>query len=276
MVGVADHAAAASARAGKDGVVDALFVELLKQHVARSANRGHGFHLRRLGAVIAVTGGATGGGEIAAFGERFPVDAGFVFLKLIGGDLVGRHLRGVGVAARAGLADAQGVDRRRAVLDRADIVHAVAIDAGGDGGIAGGETFSVDAGLVELELVDAFARGVLAHVVGAAVAGSAKFWDGGARGLTLEALFLVHGDVGIVAGAVAAVAIGATQPVRNVDVILDQGGGALDGVINGGVAGHAGIRVGGAAWAYTRGEPQKEENNGCSHLKYPSRVKVKR
>src|SRR5450759_1476242 len=210
MVGVADHAATAAARGGEDGVVDALFVELLKQHVAGSANGGHGFHLRWLGAVVAVTGGATGGGEIAAFGERFPVDAGFVFLKLIGGDLVGCHLLRVGVAARAGLANAQGVDRRRAVLDRADIVYAVATDAGGDGGIAGGEALSVNAGLVELELIHTFAGGVLAHVVGAAMAVGTEFLDGCARGLTLEALFLIHGDVGIVAGAVAAVAIGAT------------------------------------------------------------------
>jgi hypothetical protein len=182
------------------------------------------------------------------------VDAGFVFLKLIGGDLVGRHLLGVGVAARAGLANVQRMDRRRAVLDRADIVHAVAIDAGGDGGIAGGEAFAVDAGLVELELIHAFARGVLAHVVGAAMAGGTEFRDGGAGGLTLEAFGLVHRDVGIVASAVATVAIGATQSVRDVDVILDQGGGALGGVIDGGMAGHAGIRGGGAAGD----EPQEE------------------
>ena len=113
MVGVADHAAAAAARAGEDGVVNALLVELLKQHVAASADGGHGFHLRRLGAVVAVTGGATGSGEIAALGERLPVDAGLVFLELIGGDLVGRHLLRVGVAVRAGLGDAQRMDRRR-------------------------------------------------------------------------------------------------------------------------------------------------------------------
>src|ERR1035438_3219173 len=83
MVGMADHAATTAARAGEDGVVDALFVKLLKQHVAGSANRGHGFHLRWLGAVVAVTGGAGGGGEIVSFGEPFPMDAGLVFLELI-------------------------------------------------------------------------------------------------------------------------------------------------------------------------------------------------
>jgi hypothetical protein len=86
----------------------------------------------------------------------------------------------------------------------------VAIDAGGDGGIAAGQAFPVDAGLVELELIHAFAGGVFAHVVRVAVAGGAEFRNGGARRLALESLFLVHGDIGVVARAVAAVAIGAT------------------------------------------------------------------
>src|ERR1039458_4861276 len=92
---------------------------------------------------------------------------------------------------------------------------------------------------VQLELVHAFARGVLAHVVRAAVAGGAEFRNGGARGLSLEAFLLVHGDVGIVAGRVAAVAIGATQAVGDVYVVLDEGGGAIGGVIDRGGAGPA-------------------------------------
>src|ERR1019366_10729384 len=93
-----------------------------------------------------------------------------------------------------------------------------------------------------------------------AMAGGAEFRDGGARGFTLEALFLVHGDVGIVAGAVAAVAIGATQSVCNMDVVLDQSGRALRGVIERGGAGHAGIRGGGAARDYPPREPPEGEN----------------
>src|ERR1039457_2795220 len=222
MVGVADHAAPAAARAGEYGVVDALFVELFKQHVAGSANGGHRFHLRRLGAMVAVTGSARGSGEVVAFGEPFPVHAGLVFLVLIGRDLVGRHLLRVGMAARAGLGDAQRIHWRRGILDRADVVHAVAIDAGGDGGIAGGETFSMDAGLVEFELIYALAGGVLAHVIRAAMAGGAELRNRGARRLTLEAFFLIHGGVGIVARRVAAVAIGATQAVGDVYVVLDE------------------------------------------------------
>jgi hypothetical protein len=152
----------------------------------------------------------------------------------------------------------------------------VAIDAGGDGGIAGGEALSVDAGLVKFELIHALLGGVLAHIVRAAMASGAEFRNGGACGLTPEALLLVHGDVWIVTGRVASVAIGATETVRDVDVILDEGGGAFGGVIDRGVAIHAGIRGVGAAWDYPRGEPQKEENDRSSHLKYPSRVKVKR
>ena len=60
------------------------------------------------------------------------------------------------------------------VLDRADVVHAVAIDAGGDGLVARGEALAVDAGLVLLELIDAFARVVAAHEVRIAVAAGAE------------------------------------------------------------------------------------------------------
>jgi hypothetical protein len=64
--------------------------------------------------------------------------------------------------------------------------------------------------------------------------------------------------------------------VGNVDVILDEGGGAFGGIVERGVAGHAGIRGGGSAWYDPRGEAQEEENGRRSHLKYPSRVKVNR
>ena len=108
------------------------------------------------------------------------------------------------------------------------------------------------------------------------MAGGAELRNVGARGLALEALGLVHGYIGIVAGAVATVAIGAAQSVGDVDVILDQGGRAFGGIVERGVAGHAGIRGGGAAWYDPRGEAQEEENFRRSHLKYPSRVKVNR
>src|SRR5207248_1552622 len=115
----------------------------------------------------------------------------------------------------------QRIHRRRTVLDRPYIVHAVAIDARGDGGIASCEAFPVDAGLIEFELIDAFAGGVLAHVIWAAVAGGTEFRNVGARGLALEAFRLVHGHVRIVAGTIAAMAIGAAQSVGDMDVILD-------------------------------------------------------
>ena len=51
--------------------------------------------------------------------------------ELVGGDLVLRHVGRVGVAAGAGLGQAQRMDGREGVLDGADVVHAVAVDAGG-------------------------------------------------------------------------------------------------------------------------------------------------
>jgi hypothetical protein len=46
--------------------------------------------------------------------------------------------------------------------------------------------------------------------------------------------------------------------VSDVDVVLDEGGGTLGGIIDSSVAGHAGIRGGGGAWDDPRGEQQKE------------------
>jgi hypothetical protein len=108
------------------------------------------------------------------------------------------------------------------------------------------------------------------------MAGGTEFRNVGARGLALEAFGFVHSHVGIVAGTIAAMAIGATQSMGDVDVILDEGGGAFGDIIDRGVTGHAGIRSGGAAWDYPHGETQKEKNGKRSHLKYPSRVKVNR
>jgi hypothetical protein len=108
------------------------------------------------------------------------------------------------------------------------------------------------------------------------VAVGTEFRNVGARGLALKAFGLIHGGIGIVAGTVAAMAICAAQSVGDVNVILNEGGGAFGGIVERGVAGDAGIRGNGTAWYYPRGEVQEEENGRRSHLKYPNRVKVKR
>jgi len=50
----------------------------------------------------------------------------------------------------------QRIHRGHAVLYRADVVDAVAIDAGGHVAIAGRQPLAVNAGLVKLVLIDAF------------------------------------------------------------------------------------------------------------------------
>ncbi len=243
MVGMA-HDAPPPPPPRENRLVNALFVQLFERHMARSAHRRHRFHVRRLGAMVAVARRATGRGKIAPLGHGFPMHAGAVLLKLVGGDFVGGHLLLVGVAARAGFGDVQRMDRGHAVLDRADVVDAVAVDAGGHVGIAGRQALAVNAGLVKLVLIDAFRRREFAHDVGIGVAARAEFRNGGSRRLAFEALGLAHGDAGIVARAVAAVAIRATQAVGDMDVVLDERGGTFGAFLHGGVAGHARVRGG--------------------------------
>ena len=116
----------------------------------------------------------------------------------------------------------QRINRGHAVFDGADIVNAVAIDAGGDVLIPGSEAFAVDAGLVKLELIDALLRAEAAHEVRIAVTFRAELRNRHTARLAEETLGLAHRDRWIVAGAVAAVTIGATQSVRSVDVVFDE------------------------------------------------------
>ena len=52
------------------------------------------------------------------------------------------------MAVGAGFGDVGGIHRRLGVLDGADVVDAMAVDAGGDGGVAGFQALAVDAGQV--------------------------------------------------------------------------------------------------------------------------------
>ena len=222
VIAVAHDASTAAAGRGKDRLVGALVVKLLEQDVAASAHRGYRFHLRRLGAVIPVTRRALGSREVAPLCQGTPVDAGEVLLELIRRDTVFRHPLGVGMAAPAGVRNVQRINRGHAVFDGADIVNAVAINAGGDVLIPGSEAFAVDAGLVKLELIDALLRAEAAHEVRIAVTFRAELRNRHTARLAEETLGLAHRDRWIVAGAVAAVTIGATQSVRSVDVVFDE------------------------------------------------------
>src|SRR3954454_14412271 len=88
-----------------------------------------------------------------------------------------------GGTSAAGLRQPHGVGRRLRVLGLADIVHAVAIDAGGDGFIAGRQLLAMHAGLVLSELIDALLRPELVYQCRVAVATGAELRDSRTRRL---------------------------------------------------------------------------------------------
>src|SRR5579883_2976431 len=184
----------------------ALLIQLREQYMAASTDCGNRFHLRRLGAVIPMARRAVRSRKIALL-QRCPMDAGLVVLKLIGRDLVLRHVLGVGVTPAARFWKTHFRHRRLSIFDCADIVDAVAIDTGRDVLVTGRESLAVDAGLVELELIDALLWAKSPHEFGFAVAIGAKLGDRCALWLADESLRFRHGDGGIVAGRIAAMAV---------------------------------------------------------------------
>ncbi len=150
-------------------------------------------------------------------------------------------------------------------------MNAVAIDARGDVVIPDGEALAVNAGFVKLELIDALLRAEAAHEIRIAVTLRAELRNRRAARLADESLGFVHRDRRIVAGAIAAVTIGATQSVRGVHVVLDEQRGTLDRAVHGGVTLHTGVF--GRCAEQQRGSEEKQER---FHLTYPKTVKTAR
>jgi hypothetical protein len=99
-------------------------------------------------------------------------------------------------------------------------VDTVAVNANGNFGIAGSQSFPVDAGVVLAELVGAQAGIVLAHIGRIGMAASAELRDLRTGDLAFEAGLLAHRDLGIVAGGITAVATGAGQAFLRVDILV--------------------------------------------------------
>src|SRR4030095_178220 len=112
----------------KHRLMRTLTVQVLDQRMAGSTDCSDRAHLRGCGAVIAVAGGAAGGGQVPSLCQCFPMYAFPVIFKLVGGQLVFRHVRRVCVASSTRLRKTQGVDRRARILNFPDVVDAVAID----------------------------------------------------------------------------------------------------------------------------------------------------
>ena len=105
------------------------------------------------------------------------------------------------------------------VVNRADVVDAVAIHALGRPPAAGGQHLAVNARLVLGKLVHGQLRVVFAHEIGVAVTAPAEFRDALARDPDLEAAARVHRDVLVAFVGIAAVTIGATDRVGEMDVV---------------------------------------------------------
>src|SRR5471030_2747801 len=165
-----------------------------------------------------MAGSAGRSGKVAR-GQRSPVHAGPVLSELSGLDLILGHVLRAGMAPRARFRKVQRVYRRLGVLHRADVMHAVAIDAGGHGVVARSQAFAVHAGLILGELIDPLLRPELAHRFGVAVAGGAELGNRGARDVALKALLGAHGNFIIVRVAIAAVAVRASQSRLGMNVV---------------------------------------------------------
>src|SRR5262249_2436890 len=126
-------------------------------------NCRHRLHLWWRGTMVTVTGSAARGRKIPSSLQCFPMHALPIIFKLRGRNFVFRHVSCVCVTSRAGLRKVQGMDWRAGVLDFSDVMHTVAIDAGGSRGIAGGDAHSVNTRLVLVELVDSLLRPELVY-----------------------------------------------------------------------------------------------------------------
>jgi hypothetical protein len=122
------------------------------------------------------------------------------------------------------------------ILDRADIVHAVAIHAVGDLGIAGGQALAVDAGAVESELIYALLGRVAVHELGVSMAARTQGRNGAAVGFAHEPLLPAHGLLGVERGRIASVARHARETMLAVHIAGEQLGRTLQVIFESGVA----------------------------------------
>src|SRR5579885_2100432 len=172
---------ARQARILKGFPVRTLFIKLRLKDVAVRANVLHGAYARRRGAMIAVTRGARRSAQIAANDQGVVVDAGVVLRELVRGNRVALHVLGVGMAARAGLGNVEGIDGGLGVVDRAQIVNAVAT-AAQRGNLAAGDFPAKARGLahgvhVRFRGVAAVASGAGQTLLGMDVVGELFFGD---------------------------------------------------------------------------------------------------
>src|SRR5208283_5016223 len=130
---------------GKRRLVRALLKKLSKEDVTSAADAGHGTYSGRRGAMVSVAG-ATGWRRRVTLREHLGMDAPLVASGLVGGNSVGFHVDGVGVAVSAGCSHVGRIDGRTRVRGGKNVVHTMAVDAGGHLAVALLQSLPVHAG----------------------------------------------------------------------------------------------------------------------------------
>jgi len=259
---------------GESVVVRALVEQVLKDNMATAADIRHACNSRGCGAMVSVTGGAGWRGKIAALRDRMPMNTLPVVFELIGRNFVTRHVRAIGVAAGASLGQPQRVYGRQCVADLPNVVNAVAIDAGSDTGVTGGQALAMNTGAVLGKLVDPLLWFELMNQRGVAVATPAERGNPGAIDLSPKPSPGAHRDVGIFAGRIAAMAIDAGKAVMTVNIILEELRGAAEFGFEQRVAVQAGIGRRLRLRLQSRGAGDHQEQDDGFHPRYPSTVKT--
>jgi len=145
------------------------------------------------------------------------------------------------VAAGARLGQPQWVYGRQCVPDLPNVVDAVAIDAGSNAGVTGGQALAMDTGAVLGELVDPLLGFEFMNQSGVAVATPAESGNPRAIDLSPKPSRGAHRDVRIFAGRIAAMAIDAGKTIMTMNIVFEELRGAAEFRVKQRVAIKAGI-----------------------------------
>ena len=143
--------------------------------------------------MISVTSRARRRAQISTNRHRFMVHAPVVLGILVRGDAISLHVFGVGVTARTGLRNIQWANLGTRVARRAQVVHAMAVDANRNLGISLQQPLAVHAGLILGQLVGTQRRVIYAHERAVGVAMAAEFRNLVALNFATKTGGLAHG-----------------------------------------------------------------------------------
>lgn len=171
--------------------------------------------------MISVARRAGGRTQVSSFGDCSVMHAFTVGGELIGGNFIAAHVHGVSVTARAGCGNVGWVDFGLWIAGCSEVMHAMAINAYCDLGIAGGQTHTVNAGLVFAELIGSQAGIEFAHVGRIGMTAAAERWNLGTAGFAFEAGLAIHGFLRIITVGIASMTANTCEAPLRVDVLRE-------------------------------------------------------